>query len=185
MADVDIVIPVYNEGRPFLEVVEALRQSVKSRFRILVCYDREDDTTLEALRSAPQADVDIDLIRNTSRGPHAAVLAGFAASTAPAVIVFPGDDDYNAGRIDAMVARAREGNDIVVASRLMRGGKMVGAPWLKSVLVRASALVLHRLAGLPTPPTTRRTASGSSRAGSLRRSTSSRHRASRTASSCS
>lgn len=150
MADVDIVIPVYNEGHPFLAVVEALRAAVKSRFRILVCYDREDDTTLEALRSAPVTGVEIALVRNASRGPHAAVLAGFAASTAQAVIVFPGDDDYNAGRIDTMVLKARDGSDIVVASRLMRGGMMVGAPLLKAVLVRISAFVLHRVAGLPT-----------------------------------
>jgi dolichol-phosphate mannosyltransferase len=32
----------------------------------------------------------------------------------------------------------------------MPGGKMEGCPWLKAMLVRAAAFMLHRFAGLPT-----------------------------------
>ena len=77
-------------------------------------------------------------------------MAGFAASEAPFVLVFPADDDYNAGMLDAMVAKAAAGADIVCASRFIPGGSMVGCPWLKAVLVRASAFTLYHLARLPT-----------------------------------
>ena len=59
-------------------------------------------------------------------------MAGFAASEAPFVLVFPADDDYNAGMLDAMVAKAAAGADIVCASRFIPGGSMVGCPWLKA-----------------------------------------------------
>jgi hypothetical protein len=76
-------------------------------------------------------------------------MTGLERSEAPFVIVYPADDDYNAGRIDEMVAKARSGADIVVASRFAPGGRMIGAPMVKSVLIRAGAFALHHVAGLP------------------------------------
>jgi hypothetical protein len=78
------------------------------------------------------------------------VLTGFSASTAPFILVFPADDDFNAGIIDAMVAEATKGCDIVCASRFMAGGSMVGCPWLKAALVRAASFTLYYVARLPT-----------------------------------
>jgi dolichol-phosphate mannosyltransferase len=78
------------------------------------------------------------------------VLSGFAASTAPFVLVYPADDDYNAGQIDTMVAKGQAGCDLVCPSRFMPGGGMYGCPWLKAALVRASSFTLYYLARLPT-----------------------------------
>src|SRR5262245_275307 len=48
-------------------------------------------------------------VRNRGRGAHGAVLTGFSASEAPFVLVYPADDDYNAGMLDAMVTEAGKG----------------------------------------------------------------------------
>ncbi len=151
-AAVDIVIPVYNEGPNILGTLGALARNVRTRSRVLICYDLPDDDTLPAVRDNPQvhAGLEVAFVRNPGRGAHAAVMAGFAASTAPYVIVYPADDDFNAGIIDTMVMLAGQGNDIVCASRFMRGGRMEGCPWLKATLVRTAAFLLHRLARLPT-----------------------------------
>lgn len=148
--ELDIVIPVYNEGDAILAVLEALKREVRTRFRVLLCYDSEDDTTLAAVRGAAAYPFEVILVRNRGRGAHAAVLSGFACSSAPAVLVFPGDDDYNAGRLDAMMERFRAGCDIVAASRFMAGGCMKGCPWLKAALVRGSAFLLYHIARVPT-----------------------------------
>jgi glycosyltransferase involved in cell wall biosynthesis len=151
-AQLDIVIPVYNEGGNILATLGALAREMKTPARVLICYDREDDDTLPAIRENPQAHtrLQVEFVRNHGRGAHAAVMAGFAASTAPIVVVYPADDDFNAGILDPMVALARDGYDIVCASRFMRGGTMQGCPWLKAVLVRSAALALHHAARLPT-----------------------------------
>jgi hypothetical protein len=94
--------------------------------------------------------LDIEFVRNRSRGAHAAVMSGFAASRAPYVLVFPADDDFNAGILDAMVAKADAGAAIVCASRFMPGGCMEGCRWLKAVLVRTAAFTLYYIARLPT-----------------------------------
>jgi dolichol-phosphate mannosyltransferase len=148
----DVVIPVYNEGPNILSTLGGLAREVKTPTRVLICYDFEEDNTLPAVRNNPEVYTGLEVIfvRNLGRGAHAAVMAGFAASTAPIVVVYPADDDFNAGIIDSMVALIRNGCDVVCASRFLPGGTMQGCPWLKAILVRTAAFTLHYLAALPT-----------------------------------
>src|ERR1051325_11253543 len=90
----DIVIPVYNEGAIILQTLGALLRSVSTPYRVLICYDRDDDDTLTAINDNRQslAGMHIDFVRNRGRGAHAAVVTGFAASKAPLVLVLTADD---------------------------------------------------------------------------------------------
>jgi glycosyltransferase involved in cell wall biosynthesis len=151
-AELDIVIPVYNEGRNIVATLASLARSVTTPTRVLICYDRPDDDTLPAIRDNPQAyaGLALELVRNAGRGAHGAVMTGFAASTAPFVLMYPADDDVNAPMLDRMVELTRAGCDIVCASRFMPGGAMVGCPLLKAVLVRSANFTLRHVARLPT-----------------------------------
>jgi dolichol-phosphate mannosyltransferase len=150
--ELDIVIPVHNEARNIVATLAALASSLTTPARVLICYDHPDDDTLPAIRNNPQshAGLPVELVRNRGRGPHSAVMTGFAASAAPFVLMYPADDDTNAAMLDSMVALARGGCDIVCASRFMPGGAMVGCPPLKAALVRAANFTLRHLARLPT-----------------------------------
>jgi dolichol-phosphate mannosyltransferase len=149
MPELDIVIPVYNEGANIIAILDSLRQAVKTPFRVLICYDFEEDNTLAALDRYVDPPFEIARVRNKGRGPHAAVVTGFRASEAPAVLVFPADDVYNAKIIDTLVENFRRGCAIAAPSRFMAGGRMEGCPWLKAVLVRTASFTLHSLARLP------------------------------------
>lgn len=148
----DIVIPVYNEGANILRTLQSIAREVATPKRVLICYDHEEDDTLAAIRDNRDAlgELAIEFVRNRGRGAHGAVLSGFATSRAAYAVVVPADDDYNAGILDAMVARADTGCDIVCASRFMANGRMVGCPWLKAFFVRAGNFTLYQLARLPT-----------------------------------
>jgi len=148
----DIVIPVYNEGANIVPTLRAIAHEVKTPSRILICYDYEGDDTLPAIDANREAfnALNIEFVRNRGSGAHGAVLTGFSASDAPFVLVYPADDDYNAGMLDAMVAEAAKGCDIVCASRFMAGGSMVNCPWLKAFLVRSGNFTLYHIARLPT-----------------------------------
>ena len=150
--ELDIVIPVYNEGRNIVATLGALARAVTTPARVLICYDRAEDDTLPAIRDNPQAHAGlaVELVRNTGRGAHGAIMTGFAASTAPFILMYAADDHYNAAMVDRMVALARSGCDIVCPSRFVPGGSMVGCPWLKAVLVRSANFTLHHVARLPT-----------------------------------
>lgn len=148
--ELDIVIPVYNEGEGLAAVLDSLRSHLRTPYRVLVCYDRDDDVTLPVVARYAAGGFPVRAVKNTGQGVFGAIMTGFAASTAPAILMMPADDDHNAPRLDAMVQRMRAGADLVCPSRFMRGGNMVGCPWLKAFIVRTSAFVLHHLARLPT-----------------------------------
>jgi glycosyltransferase involved in cell wall biosynthesis len=146
--ELEIVVPVYNEGDNIIPVLRSLRDHVASRFRVLICYDRDDDNTLPAIEASP-LDLEIVLLKNRGRGAHGAIMTGLGAAQTPAVLVFPADDTINAVIVDRMLALLHGGADVVAASRFMPGGEMVGCPFVKSVLVRAASFTLHHFARLP------------------------------------
>lgn len=147
--ELQILIPVYNEGDKIRRVLDVLNDSVQTPAEIFILYDRDEDNTLAAL-DAYASRLPIRRVKNTGRGVHGAVMTGFGAASAPAVLVFPADDTFNPPIIDTMVQKFRSGAQIVAASRFMRGGCMKGCPWLKAVLVRSAAFTLYHLARIPT-----------------------------------
>ena len=149
----DIIMPVYNEGENVLDALRGLECYVKTRFRVFVCYDFDEDNTLPVLKEA-KCSFEILPVKNRGTGVHSAIMTGFDASTAPALITFPADESYNARIIDGMYAKIKEGNDVVVASRLIKGGEMSGGPRFKSFLVRLGSFLLHRFAFLPATDAT-------------------------------
>jgi hypothetical protein len=121
-------------------------------FRVQICFDRDDDNTLPELEKCPDSmRARIHLLKNEGKGAHGAICTGFRRSTAPAVVVYPADDDYNPGVLDLMFHKWKDEHcEIVAASRFIPGGCMQGCPWLKATLVRGAAFTLYHLAGLPT-----------------------------------
>lgn len=145
---IDVIIPVYNEGENIIRLLKAFEREVQTPIRILICYDHDNDNTLEVLHSV-HSRFEIIPVKNKGRFVHGAVITGFEYSDAPAVISYMADDDYNAGLIDKMVNLFWQGNEIVCASRFIPGGSMVGCRWQKALLVRLVSFTLHHLAGLP------------------------------------
>jgi dolichol-phosphate mannosyltransferase len=154
MAELDIVIPVYNEKAHIVSVMEALRKEVRTPFRVLICYDFEEDDTLQALAGYERPEGMIEFVRNQGRGAHAAVRSGLAATDAPLVLIYMADDDYNAGLIDRMAERVRNGCDLVAASRFARGGTMEGCRWHKALPTVVAAFTLRHFARLPVHDST-------------------------------
>jgi glycosyltransferase involved in cell wall biosynthesis len=149
-AELDIIIPVYNEGENIVRVLRSLQEHVRTPFRVLICYDHDEDNTLPAIRVGNLPGLDLQPVKNRGQGALGAILTGFEDSRAPAVLVLPADDDYNAPNLDRMVERWRAGCDIVAGSRFLPGGCMIGCPRLKATLVRLSAWALYHLARVPT-----------------------------------
>ncbi len=149
---VDIVIPVYNEKENFQTAYAAIKECVKSDWRILMVYDLPEDTTLEAAQGIARTDPRIVLVRNRERGVLAAIKTGFAQAEADAVLVMMVDDPREVvKKIDDMVHLFfAESATIVVASRYMRGGRHTGGPLIKGLLSRIAGVSLHYFIGLPT-----------------------------------
>ncbi len=149
----DIVIPVYNEGENILDLFQAFENEVKTRIKVFICYDFDDDNTLQALKGKKYK-FDIVFVKNKGRGVHSAITTGFDSTTAEAILTFGSDEANNAIIIDEMFIKYKEGCDVVVASRLMKGGEISGGPRLKSFVVRVASFVLHHFIGVPATDAT-------------------------------
>ena len=148
--DIDIVIPTYFEGENIIDVLDSLEKHVEHQFRVLICYDEDSDDTLTAINSNGPYKFEIIFTKNEGLGLHGAVITGFSKSIADSIIMMPADDSWNARIIDQMHQMKIDGSDIVCPSRFMANGSVEGYPPLKLIIVRSAAILLHRLAFIPT-----------------------------------
>ena len=146
---IDILVPVFNEGDKILELLKLFEKNIKNQFRVLFCYDNDDDDILSFSKYFKNFKYEIKLIKNPSKGPCSAIKEGFKMSNSNCVIVYPADDFINFNILDKMYEKFLEGNDIVAASRFIKGGSMKGCPLLKSILVRSASFSLYYLSSIP------------------------------------
>jgi len=146
-----IVLPVYNEGEAVEPVLRALSAGVTTSHELVVVYDFNEDTTVPVVERLQAELPGLRGLRNDlGRGVLNAMKAGIEGTTAPYVLVSMADGSDEPHVVDPMVALAREGADVVAASRYMSGGRQIGGPLVKRSLSRLAGLTLHWFAGVPT-----------------------------------
>ena len=149
MFNIDIIIPVYNEGENILSVVSHIKKNVKTKYQILICYDNDNDNLFEYRDEIFGIYNDIVLVKNKYIGACGAIKTGLLHSTTDVKIVYPCDDLINGCIIDEMYKKFLEGNEIVAPSRFMKGGSMKNCPIIKEILVRFSSYTLFVLSSIP------------------------------------
>ena len=120
---VAVVIPCYNEEVAIASVVSAFRRCLP-RARIVVVDNASLDATGARAREAGA-----EVLRETRRGKGFALATGFRATAeADFVIMVDGDDTYPAEAAPLMLARARDGADMVIGTRLEKHEKGAHRP---------------------------------------------------------
>jgi glycosyltransferase involved in cell wall biosynthesis len=146
-----IVLPVFNEGEAVEPVLRALSAGVRTPHEMVVVYDFDEDTTVPVVERLRAELPGLRGLRNDlGRGVLNAMNAGIAGTSAPYVLISMADGSDEPQVVDPMVTLARDGADVVSASRYMKGGQQIGGPPLKRLLSRAAGLTLHWFAGVPT-----------------------------------
>jgi len=145
----EIVVPIYNEGRKVLDLLDQFQAFIKTEFRVLLCYDSDDDDIFEYKNDLQKLTCEVYLVKNSSTGPSEAIKKGLYYGKSDCVIVYPADDFLNIKIIDEMYKAYTENNDIVVASRFMKGGSMKGCPLIKEVLARTASATLFFFSSIP------------------------------------
>jgi glycosyltransferase involved in cell wall biosynthesis len=149
--ELSIVLPVFREGEAIVPAVEALGRDVRTPHEILVVYDFDEDPTVPVIdRLAVEHPAVRGLRNDLGRGVLNAMKAGIAAGRGDYVLITMADGSDEPAIVDRMVDLAREGADVVAASRYMPGGRQVGGPLLKRFMSRTAGLTLHWFAGVPT-----------------------------------
>ena len=140
--DLDILIPVFNEDETIVKTIKNILSVVKYNYKILLCYDYDEDPTLKIVKENFPNENRIVFIKNFSRGFNNALISGFKNSKGEAVLIFMADDHINHNLINLCYEKFKDGYQIVCPSRFIKGGKMIGNPILKEFLI---VLTIHSM----------------------------------------
>src|SRR5438093_13760716 len=152
--ELSIVVPVYNEERNVPEFARRLRpilEAITLRYEIIFAMDPSPDRTEEVILELRAADPRIKLLKFSRRfGQPMATLAGLQYSSGAAVIVMDVDLQDPPELVTEMVARWREGFEVVYAQRRTRQGDTP----IKKVVSWLGYRLINRIAEVTIPSNT-------------------------------
>jgi dolichol-phosphate mannosyltransferase len=149
-----IVVPVYREEKNIPEFLRRLRpilSGVTEDYEIIFSLDPSPDRTEDVILEARAADPRIKLLRFSRRfGQPMATLAGLEYASGEAVVAMDVDLQDPPELIHEMVAKWREGYDVVLPQRRARTGE----PWLKKLVAATGYKIINKIADVKIPPNT-------------------------------
>lgn len=149
-----VVVPVYKEEGnvpEFIRRIVPILEGITRDFEIIFALDPSPDRTEQVILEHRAKDDRIKLLVFSRRfGQPMATLAGLQFSTGDAVVVIDVDLQDPPDLIVDMVARFREGCDVVMAQRRTRKGETL----IKRVVSWVGYKVIAKLADVQIPPNT-------------------------------
>ncbi len=145
--ELSVVLPMYNEegvAQRALDEVRGQLARLGTTFEVLCIDDGSLDGTLNAVAAAASADERIrPVVLSRNYGKEAALAAGLSAARGQAVLLMDSDLQHPPELIPEMVAKWREGFDVVNAVKSDRGQE--------SMTYRFMAWLFYRLMGSENP----------------------------------
>jgi dolichol-phosphate mannosyltransferase len=149
-----LVVPVYKEEKNIPEFLRRLRPilaGITEDYEIIFSLDPSPDRTEDVILEQRATDPRIKLLKFSRRfGQPMATLAGMEYSRGDAVIVMDVDLQDPPELVQEMVARWREGYDVVLPQRRARTGE----PWIKKLVAGTGYKVINKIADVKIPPNT-------------------------------
>lgn len=152
--DLSVIVPAYAEEDNVNDVYERLRavlDGLALSWELIFSVDPSPDRTEELILQLRARDPRVKLLRFSRRfGQPMATLAGMEASSGDAVVVIDCDLQDPPELIPELVAKWRDGYDVVYAQRRSREGETLVKRFVSAVGYR----VIARIAEVEIPPST-------------------------------
>jgi dolichol-phosphate mannosyltransferase len=147
-----LVVPVYREEKnvpEFIRRIGPILGAITQDYEVIFALDPSPDRTEEVILEERARDGRIKLLKFSRRfGQPMASLAGMQYSSGDAVIVMDVDLQDPPELVTAMVAKWREGYDVVLPQRSRRSGE----PWIKRLIAETGYKVINKIADVAIPP---------------------------------
>jgi glycosyltransferase involved in cell wall biosynthesis len=154
MSSLSIVIPAYNEQENVEHVYERLKSALDPLgmdWELIFAVDPGTDRTEELILGLRADDERVKMLRFSRRyGQPASTLAGLAATSGDAVVVIDCDMQDPPELIPDLVARWRDGYDVVYAQRRTREGETLP----KRIVAALGYRLIGRIGEVEIPPNT-------------------------------
>lgn len=146
--DLSIVIPTYNERENVLGLIADVL-SVFSREKIngevIIVDDNSPDETWKLVENLSKKNKFVRLLKRKGKlGLSSAVISGFEISRGNILGVMDADYSHPPEKIAQMYSEIKKGNDLVIGSRYIFGGKIVGWGVGRKILSKG-ATILSRI----------------------------------------
>jgi glycosyltransferase involved in cell wall biosynthesis len=149
-----VVVPAYNEQDNVRRVYERLCEvlgRLDIEWELIFSIDPCTDRTEELILGLREQDPRVKMLRFSRRfGQPMATIAGLEASSGDAVVVIDCDLQDPPELIPELLARRREGYDVVYAQRRTRAGETIP----KRIVAALGYRVIRRIADVEIPPNT-------------------------------
>jgi dolichol-phosphate mannosyltransferase len=147
-----LVVPVFREEKnipEFIRRINPILAAITQDYEIIFAMDPSPDRTEEVILEERARDPRIRLLKFSRRfGQPMASLAGMQYSSGDAVIVMDVDMQDPPELVQQMVAKWREGYDVVLPQRTRRTGE----PWIKRLVAETGYKVINKIADVKIPP---------------------------------
>ncbi|HPB30324.1 MAG TPA: polyprenol monophosphomannose synthase [Candidatus Sumerlaeota bacterium] len=146
-----VTLPTYNEAQNIGDLMDDIL-ALRPDLQIVVIDDDSPDGTHNIVRERAAQNSRLHLIhRRGRRGRGSAGIEGFqyaVKSGADLIVEMDADYSHHPRFIPAMIRRAEEGADVVIGSRLVRGGGETGRSFLRTLITHAANFYIRLVLGL-------------------------------------
>lgn len=148
-----VCIPTYNEKESITKIISRVRQHAGD-IRILVIDDNSPDGTGSVVKDLMRSDSNLSILeRPKKEGLGVAYIDAFnkiisGSEPVENVIIMDADGSHDPKNIPVMLEKVKD-SDVVIGSRYIDGGSVVGWPWHRKLLSKFANTYCRFLLGVP------------------------------------
>jgi dolichol-phosphate mannosyltransferase len=149
-AKLSIVVPTYNESQNIVKMLDSIAETLSpyATAEIIVVDDNSPDGTAEiaslhAKNISNKKKLHVEIIRRDGKfGLSSAIIEGVQSATGELLVVMDGDLSHPPQVIPSIIEALRDSNcDIVVASRYIKGGSIIGWPFKRRLMSKGATKI--------------------------------------------
>ncbi|MDP8298869.1 MAG: glycosyltransferase family 2 protein [Candidatus Tantalella remota] len=144
------VLPVYNEEKNIRTLLESLSAHAAEKgwdYKVVISDDGSDDATVSIAAEMKDA-IPLEIVSNpVNMGPGAAFDRGFRTAveisgSEDAIVTMEADNTSDLAILDAMIAKLKNGPDVVLASCYTEEGGVEGTTFLRKVMSKGANFMI-------------------------------------------
>lgn len=153
MPALSIIVPTYNERDNVQSLYQGISQALDD-FEIIFVDDSSPDGTAQAIKTLQARDRRIKLLERPGKlGLATAIMDGLGLAEGQFAGMMDADLSHQPEALPRMLAAFSDA-DIVIGSRYVRGGRIVGWPLRRHITSRVAVFISHILLHPPVKDTT-------------------------------
>jgi dolichol-phosphate mannosyltransferase len=139
--ELSLVVPTYNERENITLLLERIHKSLSDyNYELIVVDDNSPDGTSELARSLASKYPLQVIVRTNERGLASAVVAGFKQARGEILGVIDADLQHPPEFIPALIKAVRDGADVAIASRYIKGGGIEGWTFKRKIISKGAKI---------------------------------------------